>query len=397
MQMIKKATPSHGGNMHRRRLIRVASVSAALGLMSSPATVFGEQIFDDERHDYGVPTASALRSAPYKVPTPLRATDVETLTTAELKTMIDAATPPLVIDVRSVPESCLGHPGVRCDDDVLSIPTSLWLPGAGLGGGLDGHFQELFSSRLADYTCGNRLMPIVFLGDSKTDWLPVNASLRAAAIGYRRVYWYRGGRAAWRSAGYPLTRAHIVGTLQPIDLPTSTFCDEGTDYGLAPAGTIRNRNLEAPTPTRVLGASTLTTPRLWSMMLTTKPPVLLDVVGGNQTMTLPGAHWLPGAGRGTGLDDDLQAKFSAELDRLTCGDKSRPIVIFCQSKTCWLSANATFRAVAIGYQSVYWYRGGRCAWQQGLLPSGPVDLLDRGVGSCCANGGAATLSGRRRE
>ena len=373
------------GCVCRRSFVQLAVTTGAWALVGSRAEALDARTFDDEQRDFGLQTAAALKDAPYEGPTPLRVSGIETVTTNELKAMIDAATPPIVVDVRLAPDSCRGIPGARCDEAIQSLPTSLWLPGAGLAGGND--FQQKFADRIAQYTCGDRQAPIVFFGSSKSDWLPVNASLRSAAIGYRRIFWYRGGRSAWRTAGYPTTPAHLIGTLEPIQVPLSTFCEEATDYGVQPSAIIRTAVLEAPTPTSVLGAKTVSTTDLWDMMLSSQPPVLVDVVGGSQTMTLPGAHWLPGAGRGTGLEDDLQPVFTAELDRLTCGNKSTPLVIFCQSKTCWLSANATLRAVSLGYHQIYWYRGGRCAWQQGQLPSGPVDLIDRRRRRCCGNNG----------
>jgi len=35
-------------------------------------------------------------------------------------------------------------------------------------------------------------------------WESYNAALRALRLGYREVYWYRGGVASWQAAGLPL-------------------------------------------------------------------------------------------------------------------------------------------------------------------------------------------------
>jgi PQQ-dependent catabolism-associated CXXCW motif protein len=369
--------------MNRRGFVLGLSAMAAPLAITGPAAR-AAGVYDDELHDYGLPPAAALKGGSYQGPTPLHIVGAETVVTDELRTMIDARQPPVVFDVRPLPHSCFGQPGLTCGVDTLSLPLALWLPGAGLGGDLHDALRRKLADRMAQHTCGDKSTPVVFFGASKTDWLPVNAALRALALGYRRVYWYRGGRAAWLAAQYPTTPARLIGTLQPMTLPVSSFCDETVDYGLAPDTTIREKVLEAPTPTRVLGATTLTTPQLWSMILSGRPPLLVDVIGGNQSMTLPAAHWLPGAGRGTSLEDDVQTRLGAELDRLSCGDKAAPIVMFCQSKTCWLSANASIRAVAMSYRSVYWYRGGRCAWQEADLPMGPVSLIERASSPCSA-------------
>jgi PQQ-dependent catabolism-associated CXXCW motif protein len=49
-------------------------------------------------------------------------------------------------------------------------------------------------------------MPLVFFCVNSQCWLSYNASLRAAALGYTNVYWYRGGIESWRAAGLPLAR-----------------------------------------------------------------------------------------------------------------------------------------------------------------------------------------------
>jgi PQQ-dependent catabolism-associated CXXCW motif protein len=159
---------------------------------------------------------------------------------------------------------------------------------------------------------------------------------------------------------------------QQIPLTQSSYDSETLDYGLAPATQIRTTGYDAPTPTLAIGAQTITTPALRTMLAAANPPVLIDVLGGNPTVSLPGAIWLRGAGLGSGFDDDVQLKLAAHLTELTHGDKAKLIVFFCLHRNCWLSLNATIRAVKLGYTNVYWYRGGRNAWQAAGLPMEPV-------------------------
>ena len=98
------------------------------------------------------------------------------------------------------------------------------------------------------------------------------------------------------------------------------------------------------------------------MLHSTNPPLLIDVLGGNQTVSLPGAVWARGAGLGVSTSDGVQQRLNPVLADLTRGDKTKPIAFFCLSKTCWLSHNTAVRAVALGYTNVIWYRGGRNAW-----------------------------------
>jgi PQQ-dependent catabolism-associated CXXCW motif protein len=151
-----------------------------------------------------------------------------------------------------------------------------------------------------------------------------------------------------------------------------TFAEESADYGIAPTNTLHLANFDAPTPTHIQGARTITTLALRSMLASAQPPVLIDVIGGEQTVSLPTAVWLRDAGVGRHLDDDVQAWFDLHLSQLTHRDKSHPVVFFCASRMCWLAHNATLRALDLGYTNVYWYRGGRDSWQAAGLPMAPV-------------------------
>jgi PQQ-dependent catabolism-associated CXXCW motif protein len=141
-----------------------------------------------------------------------------------------------------------------------------------------------------------------------------------------------------------------------------TFANEDVDYGLAPVSTLRTADFHAPTPREVPGAKTIGTSALRDSLQAQPQPLLFDVLGGETHASLPGAVWLPGAGRGQSFTDTVQARFAQVMNALTKGDRKRPLVFFCQGPQCWLSYNAALRAVALGYEAVYWYRGGIEAW-----------------------------------
>jgi PQQ-dependent catabolism-associated CXXCW motif protein len=138
--------------------------------------------------------------------------------------------------------------------------------------------------------------------------------------------------------------------------------DEDVDHGLPPVSTLRMADLSAPTPREVPGAKTIRTGALREALRTDPPPLLFDVLGGDLHASLPGAIWLPGAGRGESFTDSVQARLAQTLNAMTKGDRKRPLVFFCQGTQCWLSYNAALRAVALGYEAVLWYRGGIEAW-----------------------------------
>jgi PQQ-dependent catabolism-associated CXXCW motif protein len=134
------------------------------------------------------------------------------------------------------------------------------------------------------------------------------------------------------------------------------------NYGVLPQDTLWVADPHAPTPLTVPGARTVTTPELRKLLQSESQPVLIDVLGSNGHRTLPGAVWLPGAGRGESFDDEIQARLAQTLAALTGGDRARPLVFYCASPLCWLSYNTSLRAVRLGYSDVMWYRGGIQAW-----------------------------------
>lgn len=140
--------------------------------------------------------------------------------------------------------------------------------------------------------------------------------------------------------------------------------NEDTDYGVEPVATLRLADHSAPTPLEVPGAKTVRTAQLreWIQGEAQARPLLFDVLGGEAHESLPGAIWLPGAGRGQSLQDAVQEQLGSTLKAATKGERGRPLVFFCQGPQCWLSYNAALRAVALGYDAVYWYRGGIEAW-----------------------------------
>ena len=67
--------------------------------------------------------------------------------------------------------------------------------------------------------------------------------------------------------------------------------------------------------------------------------------------------------------DDFQAHLASTLGNITDDDVARPIVVYCVDANCWLSYNAALRLHALGYENLYWYRGGIAAWNAANLPT----------------------------
>ncbi len=81
---------------------------------------------------------------------------------------------------------------------------------------------------------------------------------------------------------------------------------------------------------------------------------------------IAGSIWLADVGRGA-LAPAVEARFRADLARLSGGNRSADLVFYCLSQ-CWMSWNAAKRAVQLGYGNVIWYPDGADGWQAAGLP-----------------------------
>jgi adenylate cyclase len=64
---------------------------------------------------------------------------------------------------------------------------------------------------MRELTGGDASRPIVTVGWNSERFDGRNLALRLVALGYQRVYWYRGGREAWEVAGLPEAAAKVEG------------------------------------------------------------------------------------------------------------------------------------------------------------------------------------------
>lgn len=166
------------------------ALAAAVAVLPARAAA---QAYADEDRDWGVEASATLRRPPYSAPTPTRIPGGSVLTTVSLNRMIKSGERPALIDVASGE----GH---------VSIAGASWIPGAGHGTHFLDPLQALLKERLAKLSNGDMSRPLVFFCVNSQCWLSYNAALRAVAMGFSRVYWYRGGVEAWRKAGLPLAR-----------------------------------------------------------------------------------------------------------------------------------------------------------------------------------------------
>ncbi len=149
--------------------------------------------YADEDRDWGVPPATPLRTVGYHGPTPPRIPGGKVVTTVELKALLEQPQRPYVIDV-------LGG-GVH-----RTLAGAFWMIGAGAGD-MDRDEEKRFASAIAGFAGGDKNRAMVFYCVDSECWLSYNAALRAIALGYTNVMWYRGGIASWRTAEGAMTQS----------------------------------------------------------------------------------------------------------------------------------------------------------------------------------------------
>jgi len=113
-------------------------------------------------------------------------------------------------------------------------------------------------------------------------------------------------------------------------------------------------------PLKIEGVQTVT-PKQAKCLLDSFGKDIAVIAAMNNDMNLPGAHLVPNAGSGSN-DPMVQTNVAAAIDKLTGGDKSKPLLIYCHHYACQLSRNGAIRAVDAGYTSVFWLRDGINGW-----------------------------------
>ena len=153
--------------------------------------------------------------------------------------------------------------------------------------------------------------------------------------------------------------------LHGASLTREFYGQEAEDWKVAETIDYRTGKLHAPTPRLHARAATISTRELHRLMVGPEPPLLIDVLSQASHQTVINALWL----RGSGFSSTSNDRMAAKLDELTLDNRARAMVFFCSGAQCWASYNAALRASLIGYENVYWYRGGLEAWKKARLPT----------------------------
>ncbi len=160
-----------------------------------------------ELQDFGVPPQSQLRD-PNQLhgPTPTSIPGGQVITTDRLLGLYQQAQQNglLVFDVLGSGQT---------------LPMAQNAVGAAQGSSFNDQTQQQFGQYLSQVTQGNQTRPMVFYCQGAHCWMSYNAALRAIQLGYRQVYWYRGGVEAWQR----VQQMAGGGMQQPMQQPTNTI------------------------------------------------------------------------------------------------------------------------------------------------------------------------------
>jgi DNA-binding winged helix-turn-helix (wHTH) protein/TolB-like protein len=143
----------------------------------------------------------------------------------DLPAQIAGSTPAEVEGARVISTAAAGRllddPGVVVLDGeagLQSIPGAVSLPWISRGGSVDDDMQLAFDRLLVQLTAGDKGRSIVTLGGNAYSWPSYNLARRAVALGYRNVFWFRGGRDTWAASGRPMERPRADPLMAPEGL-----------------------------------------------------------------------------------------------------------------------------------------------------------------------------------
>ena len=153
---------------------------------------------------------------------------------------------------------------------------------------------------------------------------------------------------------------------------------ERRDLGVAPTQALHDGGMHGPTPNQIPGGQLITTKGLLPLLQQGMQVVVIDVLGGNEM--LPNAIQAAWASQPGTYDDQTQQQFAQMLRQVTRGQADTPLVFYCLSAECWMSYNASLRAIRAGYRNVLWYRGGIEAWRTAGLPTQPAGQMQQSRG-----------------
>jgi TolB-like protein len=178
---------------------------------------------------------------------------------------------------------------------------------------------------------------------------------------------------SFHQATYPIYGAQVSHMCDGLRLAgMRDHADEDADPGVA-SDDVLHTDYEGPTPATVPGAQTIRTLDL-AAFVEQRRVLVLDTSRGGRS--IPGSIGLWGAGIGGSILDEYQNRLDRKMKQLTHGDRHMPVVATGWNSERYHGRNLALRLVALGYTEVYWWRGGREAWEVAGLPETELTRQD---------------------
>ncbi len=126
--------------------------------------------------------------------------------------------------------------------------------------------------------------------------------------------------------------------------------------------------LAADTPPMLAGVKTVTAEEVKQMLEAGVPVIDTRVAAEYAEKSIKGAKSVPYKEKSAKSADFNPAEDKFDLSKLPA-DKAAPLVVFCNSGSCWKSYKAAAVASKAGWSKVQWFRGGMPEWSEKGLPT----------------------------
>lgn len=182
--------------------IAASDTLAVLARMTPPR----EPTAANETKDAGLEPTYEPKVGKLVGPTPMTSPYALNVTTADLAILLTAKDKPLVLDVIEPAR----------DYKKPAIPGAIWIGGAGIHDEkLNKRIDQNLGRVMAGLTPKKETHIVVYCADWQC-WGAYNAMQRLYVLGYRKLFWYRGGLASWTKSGLPVVEVPLSAQVMPL-------------------------------------------------------------------------------------------------------------------------------------------------------------------------------------
>jgi rhodanese-related sulfurtransferase len=121
-------------------------------------------------------------------------------------------------------------------------------------------------------------------------------------------------------------------------------------------------------PDTIKGGKVISTRDLRDLLINGSNTLVVDAGPPPHHKTIPYSLWWRYFPQKGSYSDEIQQHMKKQLEIISMGDKKFPVVFHAVGSKDSYGYNAALRAINLGYENVYWYRGGEDAWDDADLP-----------------------------